>query len=132
VTSLAPRLYADLIGKPFVADARGPGAFDCVGLACEILKRRGIAVPAFLSDEAELHRQLAAGGILAGASPLPHAEAGCIALFRMFDGDHHIGTMIDACRLLHTSLQTKRAVTESILGPLWNRRLLGFYLLEAA
>jgi len=33
---------ADLIGKPFLARARGPNAYDCFGLTLEMLRRVGV------------------------------------------------------------------------------------------
>ena len=128
-------LFLDLVGSPYVADARGPAAFDCLGLAIEMQRRLGRTVPEFVSREEELHRQLAEGGFLAGCSRLERAEAGCVALFKMprLDrerGMHHLGTMLDPFRMLHTSAQTGGAVIESILGPLWQLRCMGFYRLQ--
>jgi cell wall-associated NlpC family hydrolase len=62
--TLSPRLYADLLGKPFADGGRGPDSFDCVGLAIEVQRRRGLDIPDFVSSQAELHRQMAAGGLL--------------------------------------------------------------------
>ena len=36
--------YVDLIGKPYVKDARGPAAYDCWGVIMELAKRSGKAV----------------------------------------------------------------------------------------
>jgi cell wall-associated NlpC family hydrolase len=130
MTKLSARLFFDLIGTPYVACGRGPAGYDCVGLAIELQRRMGRSVPDFISSEAELHRELAAGGFLYGCSRLEHAEAGCVALFRVGVNEHHLGTMIDAFRMLHTQAQTGGAVIETILGPLWGRRLLGYYALQ--
>jgi cell wall-associated NlpC family hydrolase len=40
----------DLIGKPFRMLARGPDAFDCMGLVIEIFKRAGIEIPDPVED----------------------------------------------------------------------------------
>jgi cell wall-associated NlpC family hydrolase len=120
-------VYADLVGKPWSEGARGPEAYDCLGLAIEIQRRRGFTVPDFLSSEAELHRQLAGGGFLAGCKKLEAAEYGCVVLFRTGIHEHHLGTMIARHRMIHTTAQTRGAVIEPILGPLWERRILGFY-----
>ena len=131
MTSLSPRLFVDLIGKPFRADARGPAALDCVGLACEVLRRCGHVVPDFVSSEAELHRQMAAGGILAGASPLPRAEAGCVVLLRSLGRDRfHVGIMIDQTCMLHASEVVGAVVIERLRNSAWAYRIVGFYLLD--
>lgn len=130
--ALPAALYADLVGKPFERGARGPYAYDCVGLAAELQRRRGVCLPGFLSDEAELHRQLAAGGVLSDTRRLDGPEAGCIVLVRMLEDERHIGVMLDPFRMLHTTEQTKAAVIERTLDPLWKRRILGFYTMEPA
>jgi len=128
---LPARLYADLVGKPFAAGGRGPDVFDCVGLAAEIQRRRGLAVPVFSSSEAELHRQIAAGGFLADCQRVRKPEPGCVALLKMGLHEHHLGTMVSQHRILHTTAQTRGVVVESILGPLFKNRILGFYLLAS-
>jgi cell wall-associated NlpC family hydrolase len=128
--ALSFSLYGDLLGKPWREDARGPDAYDCLGLAIEVQRRRGLAVPDFISSEAELHRQMAAGGFLAGCTKLEAAEAGAVALLKTGVNRHHLGIMLDRYRILHTAEGTKGVVVERILGPLWERRVFGFYLLE--
>jgi hypothetical protein len=127
--SLSPRLYADLIGKPYLKDARGPAKFDCLGLAIEIQRRMGHTVPEFVSSESELHRQLATGGFLASCTRVDEPKAGCVVLFLMSASEHHIGTMTDRFVMVHTTAQTRGVVREPILGPLWSRRIVGFYQL---
>ena len=129
--AIPARIYADLIGKPFATGGRGPSEYDCVGLTLEFQRRRGLALPAYLSDEAELHRQLAAGGALADCQRLPSAEAGCVVLLRGLDGGRHIGCMVDGHRMLHVSRDC--AVVLEVLGrSLWRTRVLGFYRMEPA
>ena len=130
MTALSARLYVDLLSKPFVEGGRGPDTYDCVGLAAELQRRLGRKLPTFLSCEAELHRQLALGGVLDPCQRLERAAPGCIAFVRMSLGAHHIGTMIDPFRMLHTTAQTRRPVIEPVLGPLWSGRILGFYTME--
>jgi cell wall-associated NlpC family hydrolase len=128
---LSACLYSDLLGKPFEEGGRGPDTYDCVGLAIEIQRRRGISVPDFISSEAELHRQLSQGGMLEGCRKLKAAVPGCVVLVKMPEG-HHLGTMIDTWRILHTTAQTKGVVVERILGPMWVRRILGYYEVGSA
>jgi cell wall-associated NlpC family hydrolase len=125
--TLSALLYADLLDKPFREGARGPSAYDCVGLASEVLERLGRKLPPFVSDIAELHRQLAAGGALEDSRRIEHPVAGCVALVRMVDDERHVGIMVDPYRMLHTSRQTQFPVVERILTPLFQRRILGFY-----
>jgi cell wall-associated NlpC family hydrolase len=127
---LPTRLYADLVGKPFVEGGRGPYGYDCVGLATVIQRRRGFDVPDFLSSEAELHRQIAAGGFIADCKRMGEPEPGCVALIKMGAQEHHLGVMVSRYRMIHTTAQTKGVVIESILGPLWMRRILGFFVIE--
>lgn len=130
--SVPARIYADLIGKPFLAGGRGPNSYDCVGLTIEFQRRRGLVLPAYLSDEAELHRQLAAGGVLADCHRLPAAEPGCVALLRGFDGEErHLGNMLDPYRMLHVS-RNFATCTEILCRSVWRTRVLGFYRMEAA
>ena len=132
MTSIPFKLYSDLLGKPFVADARGPSAYDCVGLAMEMLRRRGARLPAYLSHPEELHRQLADGGALDQAHRLDGPEAGCVVLMRSYGGvaERHIGVMLDPYWMLHASESAKGVVREALAYSLWGRRVLGFYRVE--
>lgn len=125
-------IWGDLLGKPWKEDARGPDAYDCVGLAIEIQRRRGLTVLDFISSEAELHHQLAEGGFLAGCEKLDVAEPGCVALIRMGPHKFHLGTMLDRYRMLHARCETCGVVVERMLGSAWERRVMGFYLPAAA
>ena len=129
--SIPARLYGDLIGKPYLIGGRGPTAYDCVGLTIEFQRRRGLALPAYLSDEAELHRQLAAGGALADCHKLATAAPGCVVLLRGFDGGRHLGCMVDGYRMLHVSRDCA-VIVEVLARSLWRTRVLGFYRMEAA
>ena len=126
--TLPVHCFLDLIGAPFLADARGPSAYDCVGLVEEVLRRLGCTLPAYLSDTASLHRALAAGGPLAEARRLESAETGCVALFRSpSEAGRHLGIMLDPIHLLHASEDAGTVVTESLAHSPWGRRVLGFY-----
>jgi cell wall-associated NlpC family hydrolase len=131
--SLPAALYADLVGKPYAEGARGPAAYDCLGLAIELERRRGLAVPDFVSSEAELHRQLAAGGFLAGLEPISAPEAGALVLMR---SDHaakvHLGVMTDAFSMLHAAEAVGSVVRQRLADTFWKRRVLGFYRLGGA
>jgi cell wall-associated NlpC family hydrolase len=126
--SLSFSLYGDLLGKPWREDARGPDAYDCLGLTIEIQRRRGLAVPDFVSSAAELHRQLADGGFLAGCTRLEEPDAGAVVLMRSL-GTHgyHMGVMVDRFRMLHASEPAGSVVLERLSSSRWSRRTCGFY-----
>lgn len=128
MTSIAPRLYADLIGKPYRDGARGPDAYDCLGLAMEMARRLGLEVPDFVSSEEELHRQLAGdGSALASMPRIEQPEPGCVVLLRGVPA--HLGVMLDRWWMLH-SLAGTNCTRERITEPAWQRRVIGFYRLE--
>lgn len=134
VTCLGPmqaRIYADLLGKPFARGARGPESYDCLGLALEIARRLGYRFPDYVSDEATLHAELGAGGCsLADCPRIAAPEPGCVALLRMSADQHHLAFLTDRYRMIHTT-QTTGCVLERILEPMWQRRIMGYYRLEA-
>jgi len=128
MTRLPARLYSDLIGKPFAEGARGPEAYDCVGLAIALQRRMGRDVPDFASTLDELHQNYAEGGGLLGpAICIPRPVAGCVVLLRMLADERHLGVMLDEFRMIHTSRETGGVVIERILAGPWQRRVLGYY-----
>jgi len=132
---LSARLYSDLIGKPYRDAGRGPDAFDCLGLAIEMQRRQGRDVPDFASTIEEFHRLYQPGaeghpGILGPAREIPTAVPGCAVLLRMMGGELHLGTMLDAWTMLHTQRGIGAACTESLLRPVWQRRVIGYYVPE--
>ncbi len=130
--TLPVHLYLDLIGTPFVPNGRKPGRLDCVGLVIEVLRRLGCELPAYLSDEASLHRALADNGPLSSAHRLEIAEPGCVVLLRSPNqAGRHLGIMLDGTNMLHASEDTGTVVTESLAHSIWGRRVLGFYRVEA-
>lgn len=129
VPSVNPALWMDLLGKPFTRGARGPAAYDCLGLALEMARRLGKQVPDYVSDETELHKQLGAGGCtLADLPQIPRPVPGCVVLLRMSPTQHHLAFMVDAYRMIHASA-TLGCVVERVLSPLWQRRVIGYYSL---
>ena len=132
MTRLPAYLYADLIGKPYAEGARGPAAYDCLGLALELQRRQGRRVPDFASTRAEFNRQIGEG-VLGPCRQISEARPGCVVLLRMTDDQRHIGTMVDPWRMFHTQrdLVTGAAV-DGLLRPAWQRRVLGFYMPEVS
>lgn len=132
ISSIDPKLWLDLLGKPFERGARGPEAYDCLGLAIEIARRCGRQVPDYVSDEATLHAQLAAGGsALADMPQIPRPVPGCVVLLRMSPTQHHLAFMVDSYRMIHASAKIG-CVIERVVSPLWQRRIIGYYSLEGA
>lgn len=130
---LPPRFYADLIGKPFLDGGVGPDFYGCVALTAVIQRRQGRTVPDYPATIAEFHRQFdSTAGILGPCRRIEAAEPGCVVLLRMLDDAPHLGTMIDPYRVFHTTSQLGRATIESLSETIWRRRVLGFYLPEAA
>jgi hypothetical protein len=126
------RIYADLLGKPWRRGARGPEAYDCLGLALEIARRLGRTFPAYVSTEAELHAQLGSGGgTLADCPRIAAPEPGAVALLRMSVGEHHLAFLVDRYRMIHTTEATG-CVVERILEPMWQRRIMGYFRLEGS
>lgn len=129
MNAIAPRLYIDLIGKPWLRGARGPEAYDCLGLVLEVARRLGRPLPAYVSDAAELHRQLAEGGAALGGLPeIDGPEPGAVALLRGLPA--HLGIMLDRYWMLH-SVEGIGCLRERIASPTLARRIAGFYRLEA-
>lgn len=132
MSALPLELYKDLLPKPFIDKGRGPDGYDCVGLAIEVARRLGKQVPDYVSSEEELHAQLGKGAATFADLPkIPRAEPGCVVLLRMRPDQHHLAIMIDEYRMLHASRQTG-CVVERVLSPLWSRKVIGYYRLEAS
>lgn len=129
---LPAAIYRDLVGKPFVKDARGPNSFDCLGLAMEIARRRGFAIPEYESTAQELARS-AREGALGPCVQIERPEPGAVVLLRSVGGpaDRHIAVMLDHRRMIHACEIAGQVVIENLIFSGWSRRLLGFYRLEA-
>jgi cell wall-associated NlpC family hydrolase len=130
--AIALAVYADLLGKPFKDGARGPDAFDCVGLALEMAKRVGKALPAYLSSEDELHAQLGPGAAsLADLPQVAKPEPGSIVLLRISPVEHHIAFMVDEFRMIHTMRGIDVSI-ERVFSNLWQRKVIGYYRITGA
>jgi cell wall-associated NlpC family hydrolase len=129
---LPARLYADLIGKSYRADGRGPEAYDCLGLVLELQRRQGRDVPQYSSTSEELHRSVDRGaGILGVARSIGHPQPGCVVLLRTLEpGRVHMGTMLDPWSMVHCSESSQAVVVERLAGSRWERCVLGFYVPE--
>ena len=119
--------YTDLLGKPFAYGGRGPDAYDCYGLAVEVCRRAGVALPAWRSvcEAALIQREFDAGLDLCDDLPAP--EPGCLVLLMVHPPFvSHCGVMLDQVRMIHIMEKTSVAV-ERIDDIAWRRRVRGFY-----
>jgi cell wall-associated NlpC family hydrolase len=116
-------LYADLVGKPFAGAAHGPHAYGCVGLLAELMRRLGHTLPQYAETEATLLAAISAGGEWARVA-VP--AAGDAVLLRSSSPPWHVGVLIDQQQMIHAHPHAG-VVVERIDGPLYRRRIEGFY-----
>ena len=124
MSTMSPRLIADLIGAPYAERGRGPHAFDCEGLFLEVQRRRGYAgsVPPAAATE---QRARAWMHIAVGEwRELSRPQAGCAVFFA---ADLHVGTMYDRSRFLHTTSEFGEAYLETLDSPFWCGKTPRFY-----
>lgn len=124
---LDPRQYRDLVGKPFRERACGPDAYGCVGLLLEVMRRLGHALPAYPQEEASLWAAL---GEMGEWDKVPIPQPGDGVLLRSSDPPWHMGVMVDQQHMLHAHPHAG-VVVERIDGPLYRRRIEGFYRCRA-
>lgn len=130
--------YADLLGKQYLHNGRGPDHYDCWGLCMEIYKRLGLGLPEFLPqspDPACIHTIVAAAVGANGRSPLQSAkfieiskpEPYCLVSFMVRPPYvTHVGVVLeDVNKFIH--LMRKSRVTVERLD-LWAKRVKGFYI----
>lgn len=131
MSMLPARLFADLIGRPYIREASGPDAYGCAGLAIEMQRRQGRLIHGMPDDvPAEgLGEHLAMRRILRGRwTRIVSPEPGCLVFF---PADPHVGTMIDRRRLLHCTEQMGQTYIESLDSPALASKRRYFYLPEA-
>jgi cell wall-associated NlpC family hydrolase len=120
---LSPRIYADLVGKPFRKEGVGPAGYGCVGLLLEVMRRLGHAVPEYAESDAALKLAI---GELGEWEKVAVPKAGDAVLLRSSEPDWHVGVLIDQQHMLHAHPHAG-VVVERIDGPLYRRRIEGFY-----
>ena len=130
--TLPARLYADLVGAPFVAGGRGPEAYDCLGLVIELVHRQGCDVPEYASTADELARQhRAEEGVLGPCYKIDSPAAGCVVLMYDLAGEGaHLGVMVDRFRMIHAASYAGRVIVEVLGRSLFRNRVLGYYFPE--
>lgn len=126
--------YSDLLGLPFAYGGRGPGCYDCYGIAVELYSRAGIALPDYTStDDPTLQGQLFADGAERFFHPVTTAPQPLdIALFRLRRGHWHCGVVVDGYeRFVHITEKTSVSC-EELHDPIWQPRLVGLYRYNGA
>ena len=107
--------FADLIGKRYKKNGRGPNVYDCYGVCIEVCKRIGIDLPELenLIGEARLFEKVT------------EYQTGDLVL--MNANEHHVGVMIDNRNLIHTSSQIGSVSKIKIDHPWAQERITGVY-----
>ncbi|MGA7887604.1 MAG: NlpC/P60 family protein [Acidobacteriaceae bacterium] len=125
MTTLPSRLWADLLGKPFREDARGPDAYDCVGLLLEIERRLGHTLPPIASDTQVLP------AIVPLFDRVDEPRPGDAILIESCNPDWHIGIVTGPGWMIHAHVGCGVARERYDAFP-WHKRIEGFYRWRAA
>lgn len=120
--------YTDLLGKPFQYGGRGPIAYDCYGLAIELQRRRGVALPDFGSavQRHVIHRMIMDGRSSFRQIPLP--EPWCLVTFSLGrDLTSHIGVVLDDGKRFIHIMQDVHVCVERLASDTWKNKVTGYY-----
>jgi len=118
--SIPYTLWADLLGKPWRADARGPDAYDCVGLLLEIERRLGYTLPDYASES---HALLAA---MAAWERVTDPQPGDGILIYSAHPRWHVAVVCSPNMMLH-SREGLGVAIERYSGFPWQSQIEGFY-----
>ncbi len=118
--TLPATVWMDLLGKPFASGARGPHAYDCVGLLLEIQRRLGVPLPPWGSHARELPGAMACWIAVADVQP------GDGILFTSDDPPWHVGVVCGAGYMIHAH-PSCGVVRERYDAFPWHNRIRGFY-----
>lgn len=124
------------VGIPFRERGRDRAGLDCWGLVRLVLaEQRGIEVPSFVTDYSgddgqEIAALIAANRGIGSEIPSGDEQPFELALFRMPCGGGllpwHVGIVVDAGRVLHTTRYLGASVIESTRGPRLRHLVAGF------
>ena len=120
--TLPMAVWLDLLGKPFEDGARGPAAYDCVGLMLEVERRLGITLPPWGSDPREL------AGAMAHWEKVTDPQPGDAILMDAVDQRYrwHIGVVAGGGWMIHAR-EGVGVVRERHNSFPWHNRVRGFY-----
>ncbi len=125
VTSMPARLFADMIGKPFERGGRGPDSYDCWGVLQQVLRRMGYSPTDYPTRPDLLMRVVADEW-----QPIPVEKLlpgdGILLRSSLPEYQWHIGVAVNPWNMVHAR-ESVGVCVERIDGPLYKRRLLGFY-----
>lgn len=115
-------LWLDLLGKPFKAGARGPEAYDCVGVLLAIQHRLGHPLPAYTSD---LWGLAAARGDTWDRVTDP--KPGDAILIRSSSPPWHVGVVCGGGYMIHAHCDAGAVTRVRYDAHPWHKRIEGFY-----
>ncbi len=120
--------YTDLLGKRFEYGGRGPDAFDCYGLAVELYRRAGLALPDYASSA---DNEFQANGFADGAhryfDRVVMPQELDIILFQILPRFvTHCGVYVGHGRFVHITSKISVAC-EALSSPIWQDKQRGFY-----
>jgi len=120
--------HIDLLGKPFEYGARGPDAFDCYGLACELYRRSGLQLPDYeSSDQPEAQGSSFIDGANRYLTPVADKQPLDLILFQIVPRYvSHCGVYLGHGRFIHVMHKIRVAV-EELASPVWEKRIRGIY-----
>jgi len=116
------------VGTPFHHQGRQPGiGLDCIGLIVIALRAIGYDV----SDRTDYSPRPDGQSLVNalkehGMTRTDNIQAGCILLFRYDHQPQHVALATGTNTMIH-SFAPARQVVETVIGPYWQRRLLGVY-----
>jgi len=126
----------DLIGIPFVDEGRSPAGYDCWGLAMEVASRFAHVLPEFYicaKDTLQINKVMNNNKTLADQNENPKwkhltkPDPGCLILLtNTICGVNHAGIYLGQDKFIHT-LRNIGVHIDKITGPMWKRRIKGFY-----
>lgn len=112
--------FADLIGKPYKKNGRGPDDYDCYGVPLEMSKRMGIPLPDVVTDSLAIELSAEYAPLL-NLVKIEEPVEGCLIEME-FENELHLGIAINKKEMIHA---TKTGVRINKIGSLKTR---GFYL----
>lgn len=123
----------DLIGIPFKWGGRDRSGYDCYGLVMELFRRSGVSLADYPSSTDERSNiETVIDALQKGWSETPKPKGGGIALFRNAHREAtHVAFLLDKDRFIHV-MEGHKVAIERLSNPVWDRRVVGFYVREMA
>lgn len=120
--------YTDLLGKPFAYGGRGPGEYDCYGLAIELYRRSGVTLPDYTStSDPAVQGALFTDGAEKYFERVSIPRPMDIALLRVARGGWHCGVVVDGYERFVHIMERCSVAREELHDPVWKNRIVGIY-----